>query len=297
MSDGHHGNTEVVQQFNPIIIGPLRLPEFRNARTNEFPDQTFRAGHYNLSRVKEGGLNLHRYYGGAASEYGQYWMLDKPPTPTGTLASRLDSAILPSWNNQMNSAATLHVPAGVLLMEGYAASQKDQRSHFLGGGWQIFIPQPILGPLIKFKESMASKNLVQAHRDLEETQTAQRALLERYTSHLQQADEAYLRAFTSDTSTCTNLLRNGNELRGLSYQDRQMLQQESHSLSDKSGKPPLAGRYKVHSQTITLPSGQSVSLSLHVSLRHTGDTTRTYMQGNTRVTETTQHYTRVFEWS
>lgn len=94
---------------------------------------SFRGGAYS-EIILEKPLVLYRVYGGAAEKIGRYWT--RTP-PTGPLQARIDNALLPSWGNTAQSVATIEVPAGTTVFEGYAAAQGGM----IGGGVQIYLPQ------------------------------------------------------------------------------------------------------------------------------------------------------------
>ena len=113
-------NSEV---FSPMNQGPL-------------PDavaNTFRSGTY-TGFVTEGEMTLYRVYGGKAGELSSYWT---PTYPQGPLQSIIDYSLDPKWGNTATNIATINVPAGTTIYQGYAAKQGG----LVGGGIQIYIPE------------------------------------------------------------------------------------------------------------------------------------------------------------
>lgn len=114
---------DAVVRFGPHVEG--RLPE-RVA-------STFRGGSY--SQITLGAdTTLYRVYGGSAVEVGSFW---SRTAPSGPLQSTIDLALNPSWGNTAQNVATIKVPAGTTIYDGFAAPQGG----LVGGGSQVYIPK------------------------------------------------------------------------------------------------------------------------------------------------------------
>ena len=94
---------------------------------------TFRGGSY-TEMVTQEATTLYRAYGGKAGELGPYWTRT---APTGSLQTRIDSALLPKWGNTAESVSRITVPKGTTIYDGFAAPQ----GNLMGGGSQVFIPK------------------------------------------------------------------------------------------------------------------------------------------------------------
>lgn len=94
---------------------------------------TFRGGSYTEIATQE-ATTLYRAYGGKAGELGSYW---SRTAPTGSLQTRIDSALLPKWGNTAESVSRITVPKGTTIYDGFAAPQ----GNLMGGGSQVFIPK------------------------------------------------------------------------------------------------------------------------------------------------------------
>jgi RHS repeat-associated protein len=97
----------------------------------------FRGGSY-TARVLEQSLTLYRTYGGSAGPLGRYWTAT---APNGPLQAQMDLALVPQWGNTAQSVATIRVPAGTTIYEGFAAPQSTGVGQLLGGGSQVYIPR------------------------------------------------------------------------------------------------------------------------------------------------------------
>ncbi|MHB1530021.1 MAG: filamentous hemagglutinin [Acidiferrobacteraceae bacterium] len=117
------GAADTVVHFGPHMEGPL--PESISS--------TFRGGSY--AQVTLGSdTTLYRVYGGSAPEIGLFW---SRTAPAGPLQSEIDLALNPSWGNTAQNVATIRVPAGTTIYDGFAAPQGS----LLGGGSQVYIPK------------------------------------------------------------------------------------------------------------------------------------------------------------
>lgn len=112
-----------------IAWGPLNGP----GPLGESVANTFRGGSY-AETVLGQETTLYRAYGGRAVELGSYWT--RTP-PAGPLQSTIDSALNPAWGNTAQNVATITVPSGTTIYEGFAAPQGG----LLGGGSQVYIPK------------------------------------------------------------------------------------------------------------------------------------------------------------
>lgn len=65
---------------------------------------------------------------------GSYWTTTKPQGP---LQSVIDSALDQNWGNTATNVATIKVPKGTTIYQGYAAPQGG----LVGGGVQVYIPE------------------------------------------------------------------------------------------------------------------------------------------------------------
>jgi filamentous hemagglutinin len=129
VESGALSTTSVVEKYNPINPGPL----------SDTVANSFRSGTYTEVITTEPTI-LYRVYGGKAGEIGEYWTATKP---TGTLQSKIDSALKPQWGNTATSVVEIEIPAGVRLYEGVTASQGGG---LIGGGSQIFVPKEAINP-------------------------------------------------------------------------------------------------------------------------------------------------------
>ena len=76
--------------------------------------------------------HITRTYGGEAKQIGHYWTETKP---SGSLQTRIDSALDWSWGNTTEYTTSIKVPAGTTVYKGIAESQ----GALTGGGSQVFI--------------------------------------------------------------------------------------------------------------------------------------------------------------
>ncbi len=68
-----------------------------------------------------------------AREMGGFWSLERP---AGSLAGRIDSALLPHWGNSASHLTGVQLPAGTTIMVGEVGSQGG---FFVGGGTQLLV--------------------------------------------------------------------------------------------------------------------------------------------------------------
>jgi hypothetical protein len=121
--DAAESTADTVVKFGPHVEGPL----------SGDVASTFRGGSYSQTTLGA-DTTLYRVYGGNAGELGSYWT--RTP-PSGPLQSTIDSALNPAWGNTAQNVATIKVPAGTTIYEGFAAPQGG----LVGGGSQVFIPK------------------------------------------------------------------------------------------------------------------------------------------------------------
>lgn len=293
-----HGKTKVIQKFTAVDYGPL-VAIFGQQCAN------FRGGSYQLTTPTGSGLVLYRRYGGtgedAAKEDGQYWSAEKRD---GNLSYAMDFAVLPQWNNTLENEATLFVPPGIFLFEGYASPQHHveygRRDYeYLGGNWQVFIPKEVVGPLLRAQRATAERNMGEIQKHVQEAMTAQQSYMEKYDRIVKEKSEKQLNEFCTPQNA-QRLLKNGNAVGGLSQSVKKALLSESTAVSSSSGSQSETmptGTYLVHRETIRLFNGANISVSLHVRIEFSHETKRVYQSGNTTVTEITRHYKRIFEWA
>ncbi len=114
-------------RYGPMNAGPLA----------ESVASTFRGGSYSATTLAE-ETTLYRTHGGSAGPIGSYWTR---VAPTGPAQAQIDLALAPSWGNTAANIATIRVPAGTTIFEGFAAPQATGLGGpLLGGGSQVFIP-------------------------------------------------------------------------------------------------------------------------------------------------------------
>ena len=148
-------------------------------------------------------IKLYRLYGGRAGEYGQYWGLE---LRDGGLSYRYDAAVLDEWNTLERGTALL-VPPGVFLYEGQVSRQR----HYLGGGWQVFIPREIVQKLVEiqpFKLLRAGRATLQKRVD--DIDRLQNSMMNRLDKE-------------RDKQLQTRAFRNGSEMGWLPLKTRQVI--------------------------------------------------------------------------
>lgn len=295
-ADPPHGKSKVIQKFTAADYGPLVDYKAGDRDKTDYRN-SFRGGSYSLTTPSEGGMILYRRHGGKASEKGQYWTAE---SRGGNLGYRMDTATLPQWGNDLTKEATIVVPKGILMFEGYAAPQAPHAKYgrsdygFLGGGWQIFIPGAVVHNLLEAQKAISSGQAADKH--IQAAFKAQNSIIEKYQNEVQKRNRQLLDKFSS-MDNAQRFLKSGNALGALPSSVRNAL---TSSSSGRTGSTSLAsapeGSHLVHRQTIRLCDGSTASVSLHVRLEFSHETTRTYRSGNTIITETTRHYNRIFEW-
>ena len=294
--DPPHGKSKVIQKFTAAHYGPL--VDYK-ASPDDKSDycSSFRGGSYLLTTPSEGGMLLYRRHGGQAPESGQYWTEE---SRGGNLGYRMDTATLPQWGNDLTKEAILVVPKGIFMFEGYAAPQAPYSSYgrsdggFLGGGWQIFIPKAVVLNLLEARNAHSSGLPPEKH--IQDALRAQNSIMEKYEKEIQERNRQQLEKFCS-MENAQQFFTSGNALGALPSSVREALAvSKSGQTGSTSLGPTPEGSHLVHRQTIALCDGSTASVSLHVRLEFSHETTRTYRSGNTIVTETTRHYKRILEW-
>lgn len=119
-------------RYGPMSPGPLPSDVAR----------TFRSGSYTAT-ITSSPTTLYRSYGGTAGPLGQYWTRN---APRGPLQSQLDSALVPGWGNTATNTASMSVPRGVTIYEGFAGPQSTGVGQLIGGGSQVYIPRKNVNP-------------------------------------------------------------------------------------------------------------------------------------------------------
>lgn len=125
----NNGLGKVTGQFDAVNPGPLA----------DDIAETFAGGKYASSTLQE-DLILHRAWhergvagASGAREFGGFWSLDQP---LGSLQTRIDSALLPSWGNNATQFSTIRIPSGTTIYSGQVGSQGGA---WIGGGSQVLI--------------------------------------------------------------------------------------------------------------------------------------------------------------
>lgn len=290
-----HGKTEVVQKFTAADYGPLSTFD---------QCDNFRGGSYQLTTPTGGGLVLYRLYGGtgprAAREDGQYWSAERRD---GNQSYAMDFAVLPQWPNTLEKEATLFVPPGIFLFEGYASPQHPHADHgrrdygYLGGNWQVFIPNAVVGPLLKAQKATTGGNQGDIQRHVQEAMSAQRSYMEEYDRIVREKSEKQLNDFCT-LQNAQRFMKNGNALGSLPQSVKKALTSDSTAVTSTSGSSETmpTGTHVVHRETIQLFNGANVTVSLHVRIEFSHETKRVFQSGNTTTTEITRYYKRIFEW-
>ena len=133
-----HNLTEVKMHVGPHEYGPLNAFEGDHMKN-------FCGGNYYVTTAKNDFITLYRLHGGQSGQDGQYWSVEQR---SGNESYRHDMAVLQRWGNTLQNESTLLVPKGVFLFEGKVGAQE----HYLGGGWQVFIPRRIVQSLFELQE-------------------------------------------------------------------------------------------------------------------------------------------------
>ncbi|XP_045176225.2 uncharacterized protein LOC123536826 [Mercenaria mercenaria] len=265
-NDFPHNNAKILYKYTPHDFGPLNVIQGDHY-------QNFIGGIYYVTTPRE-KMVLHRLHGGKAGEYGQYWTHEPRK---GNEGYRWDAAVLQQWNS-LDKAATLIVPEGVNMYEGKVSKQ----AHYLGGGWQIFIPREIVNLLAEIQpHKMAERgyNETFIKQKIHEINTAQQKIMQEYNDKLTKRIEQ-------------RALQHGSELWNLPPEIRKVVQGDGSNKSDGKVK---TGSYVVHRDSIPVPGGGRKNISVSVKIEFVRSDTRTYQSGKTIITETTNYYNRITE--
>lgn len=138
-----HGKTELKMKVTGEEFGPLSVVDDNFVKS-------FRGGNYQITTPKEDFLILYRFYGGHATEDGQFWTVERHDPDQ---SFRDEHAVARRWNT-LEDISYLVVPKGVLMYEGIASTHGP----YPGGGWQVFIPQKVLKPLFHFPKEYMARN-------------------------------------------------------------------------------------------------------------------------------------------
>ncbi|XP_053409045.1 uncharacterized protein LOC128559927 [Mercenaria mercenaria] len=262
-----HNKTTVLYAYTPYDYGPLNIIGVGHI-------QNFVGGSYYVTTPKE-KVTLYRVYGGNAGQYGQYWTTQPP---TGNESYRWDAAALPQWNT-MDQTSTLVVPEGVYLYEGRVTHQ----AHYLGGGWQVFIPWEIVNLLAEIQPHRMIENGFNPsiiNRIIEQINSTQKRTMEQYSKTMNELLQG-------------QALNHGSELGSIPPNIRNFIQsQGGHSNSSQGIQ---TGRYVVHRDSIPVRGGGRRNITVSVRIEFDHSETRKYQSGQTIVTETTHYYNRITE--
>jgi hypothetical protein len=110
-------------RHGPLNPGPLK---------GHF-ESSFRSSSYTTRQLGQ-PRDLYRVYSDPVRRLGAFWT-DMPPS--GPLQATIDAALLPSYRNAATMTVHIRVPAGEIVHQGTAASQKG----WLGGGSQYVLPK------------------------------------------------------------------------------------------------------------------------------------------------------------
>jgi hypothetical protein len=96
-------------------------------------ESSFRSSSYTTRKLSQ-SRDLYRVYSDPVRRLGAFWT-DVPPS--GPLQATIDAALLPSYRNAATMTVHIRVPAGEIVHQGAAATQKG----WLGGGSQYVLPK------------------------------------------------------------------------------------------------------------------------------------------------------------
>ena len=259
-----HGKTKVLYEFSPYDFGPLNVVEHSHFNN-------FEGGKYYVT-TPDKMIKLYRLYGGRAREYGQYWGVEPR---SGNLSYRYDAAVLDEWNT-VEHAATLLVPEGVYMYEGQVSTQH----YYLGGGWQVFIPNEIVQKLVKIQpHNMNGVGHAVLQQRIDDINRTQQNMMKRF--HKEAGIQLRERAS-----------KYGSELRWLSGKTRQFILGNVSKVADSHIE---TGKYLIHRDSIPVMGGRRKNVSMFVRIVFDHSDTRTYQRGRTIVNETTHYYNRITE--
>jgi RHS repeat-associated protein len=148
-------NGKVVSEYSLLDNGPLSA---NSVTRKEFQDSlaaTFSGGRYAEIELLD-DLVVHRaWHPGQSREFGAFWSLEEP---TGSLKSRIDSALLPEWGGmrdnplqrqQATRYSTATIPKGTRIYLGEVGSQGGA---WVGGGSQLLVKDTGVMPEWKIGE-------------------------------------------------------------------------------------------------------------------------------------------------
>jgi len=125
---------KILSESDALTPGPL------GDDVNGLPG-TFSGGRYATMQLDQPLTVYRAWTPGQSRELGAFWSLDQP---TGSLQTRIDSALLPEWGNirgtpfsaQATQYTTMELPAGTVIHIGEVGSQGGT---WVGGGSQLII--------------------------------------------------------------------------------------------------------------------------------------------------------------
>ena len=255
-----HNLTEVKMHVGPHEYGPLNV--FEGEHMNNFC-----GGNYFVTTAKSDFITLYRLHGGQAGQEGQYWSVEQRG---GNESYRHDMAVLPRWGNTLESESRLVVPKGAFLFEGKFGTQ----GHYLGGGWQIFIPRRIVQSLFELQKASSQQygsiidNMNKLQSEMIQKWEEERAT--RITKQLQNSSRSARFFNRLPTSVQNALLSTGS------------------NYSSTSNLP--AGTYSLHEERVSCMDGSSRTLSVSVKIEFVKSVTT--RQGRTILT--THYYNIIY---
>ena len=260
-----HNLTEVKMHVGPHEYGPLNV--FEGEHMNNFC-----GGNYFVTTAKDDFVMLYRLHGGQTGQEGQYWSVEQRG---GNESYRHDMAVLPSWGNTLEQQSTLFVPKGVFLFEGKVGAQE----HYLGGGWQVFVPRRVVQSLFELQGALRqSGNSQRAESSINRINKLQSEMAQKWESERArriasqlQSSSRNARFFSRLPSTIQSALLSG----GRSY--------------GSESKLPT-GSYALHEERVQCLDGSSRNLS--VSVRTEFVKSVTTKQGRTIIT--TNYYNIIY---
>ncbi|KAJ7328589.1 hypothetical protein OS493_024510 [Desmophyllum pertusum] len=249
---------------------------------DEFGPLSVVDGNYDKT-FRDDFLILYRLFGGAASEGGQFWTVQRHD---GDESYRDALAVARRWNT-LEDYTCLVVPKGVCMYEGIAAPHGG----YPGGGLQVFIPQSISKPLFAFPKLFmaraSSSDMEQWKSVVDTVGKAQSDIFNRWNK----------KRIERITSNSRNLALRGRHFRSLPSAVQRALRDPTTGNSTASKVVLPQGTYKLHEERIKHIDGSCQTLSLSVKTEFVKSTTRTYQSGRTTIVETTNYYNIVYIWS
>ena len=261
-----HNFTEVKMHVGPHEYGPLNTFEGEHM-------SNFCGGNYFVTTAKNDLIPLYRLHGGQAGQEGQYWSVEQR---SGNESYRHDMAVLPRWGNTLQNESVLLVPKGVLLFEGKVGTQ----GHYLGGGWQIFIPRRIVQSLFELQQTALrqSGNPQSADSIIERMNNMQSEMVVNWEKERARRIASRLQSSSSSARFFNRLpssIQNALQSNGSNY---------------SSGTKLPTGTYTLHEERVPCLDGSFRTLS--VSVRTEFVKSVTTQQGRTTVT--TNYYNIIY---